>query len=581
MAVPIHHLTQDQPPLVVVAPGDNLQEAVGKMIEHDFTQLPVVENGFPYGKPASFVTSSSVARALRYFRSPLHELRVRDAVVPAQTVSSDDDLFAMMDNLLESYAALVLNPDGSLAGIVTNHDTTKYFRRRAEDMLLVEDIETTLKDHIRMAYGGEEGDIHGPLKLAIDSLGTSTDSVRDACRKSFKKFCGQRMIPVGDDDVFDVIERHFATPNEERTFESLTLYQYVELACRPEAWKRLEVLFGLSKDAFREMLDGVRKTRNKLMHFRADVDAVERDRLRFCAEWFKNHPPVAMSENLVEEVTEAPMVEDEAARSESGGGVEYIEDSAAELEAAAPGADVVESKYAPLARYLSQQPRALDRLMLTFEEIEKIIGADLPAAARNHRAWWANDTTAHVQSAQWLDVSWRVVSINMNEERVIFARARDRERAYIHFFSTVQNQLRERGDLPLASASPLGQNWIQLINYPGTGLSLVLSFSRGRRLRLECYIDTGDGTSNTRIFETLFARRDFLESAVGSSLAWEPLNGRRACRVALYTAGSISDDSSGLEMLVDWAAEFAPRMHRGIVGVLAEEGTILAAAKPS
>lgn len=49
------------------------------MIEHDFSQLPIIEDGKPYGSPASFVTSSSIARALRYFGSPLKDLRVRDA----------------------------------------------------------------------------------------------------------------------------------------------------------------------------------------------------------------------------------------------------------------------------------------------------------------------------------------------------------------------------------------------------------------------------------------------------------------------------------------------------------------------
>jgi CBS domain-containing protein len=566
MPIPIHHLTQDQAPLVFVAPGDNLEDAVGKMIEHDFSQLPVVENGRPYGKPASFVTSSSVARALRIFRSPLHCLRVRDAVIPAPTVLSDDDVFAKMDDLLDAYAVLVLNPDGTIAGIVTNYDTTQYFRRRAEDVLLVEDIETTLKDHIRSAYGGDEGDPDGPLSAAVNSLSTPTDSIREACRKSFRRFCGIKSIAVTEADASEFVERSFGRPSAERTFEDLTLFDYIELACRSEAWERLGVVFGVPKTAFREMLDDVRKTRNKLMHFRADVDAVERDRLRFCAEWFKNHPPMMMEDAAADEpggktsadIPAPPEIED---------GLQYVEDASAGTEAGYTGSDIVDSKYAPLARHLARLPRSLDRVALTFGEIEEIIRAELPAAARDHRAWWSNDTTAHVQSAQWLEVNWRVVSINMTNERVVFARARDRERAYIHFFSMVQNRLRET-DLPLASANPLGQNWIPIIYYHGTGLTLVLSFARRRRFRLECYIDTGDGASNTELFRRLYAHQDSLEAVVGSTLEWERLDNRRACRVALYTSGSINEDPADLEKLVEWVVENTPRMHRGLADLI-------------
>lgn len=567
MPIPIYHLTLDQPPLVVVSPGDNLQDAVAKMIEHDYSQLPVVENGRPHGKPASFVTSGSVARALRIFGSPLQHLRVRDALIPAPTVTSDDDLFAKMKVLLDASAVLVLKPDGTLAGIVTNHDTTQYFRRRAEDILLVEDIETTLKDHIRFAYGDDHGDAEAPLRSAVNLLGTPTDSIRDACRRSFRKFCGQRQVSVSEADVSEVVEVPFATKSAERTFDELTLYDYVELACRPEAWTKLESVFGVPKEAFRAMLDGVRKTRNKLMHFRADVEPVERDRLRFCAEWFKNHPPAMLE---VTPVTSDPTTVTEPASplSDDGRALQYIEDSSIESAAEYTSTDLVESKYAPLATYLAAQPRSLERVTLSFGEIEKIIGAELPAAARDHRAWWANDTTAHVQSAQWLEVNWRVVSINMTSERVVFARARDRERAYIRFFSTVQSRLRDVGSFQLAAVSPLGQNWIPLVNYSGTGLTLFVSFARGRRLRLECYIDTGDAAKNTDVLNELHARRELLEAAVGSTLQWEPLENRRACRVALYTPGSINDDPSDLEKLVDWVTESAPRMHRGLTEVL-------------
>jgi CBS domain-containing protein len=569
MAVSIQHLTQDKPALVTISPGATIQEAIVQMLEHDFSQLPVEENGRPYGKPASFITSTSIARAIRMFGTSLGDLHVRDAVVPARTVLEDEDFFSKMDDLLDAYAVLVLKPDGTLAGIVTNYDTTQYFRRRAEDMLLVEDIETTLKDHVRIAYGGDETDPSGALRTAINALSTPNDSIRENCRKAFRSFCGRRGIQVTDAEVAECIDQRFATVKEGRSFDDLTLNEYIQLARRSEAWATLGPVFGISDKAFYELLEGVRKTRNKLMHFRPDIDTLERDRLRFCAEWFLNHPP------LIGEADSPGGTRGADAPDSSPHGdppqpdaLTYIGDSA--LEGGAADSSGVASKYAPLAAYLAQQSRRLERLALSFSDVESIIGAPLPAAAREHRSWWANAATTHVQSSHWLNVSWRVVSINMSMERVLFARAHDRERAYISFYNSVQSRLRELADFPVHDVSPTGQNWLPLVRYPDHGLTLVLSFARRQRLRLECYIDAGDAGENERIFESLFNNQTLIESIVGSGLEWERLENRRACRVALYTSGSINDEPEQLAKLVDWSVQHAPRLHAAITQTLSD-----------
>lgn len=571
MAVPIQLLIEGQPPVVTIAPSATLKEAVERMIEHDFSQLPVVENDRPYGAPASFVTTSSIARALNVFGTALETLRVKDALIPARAIAADEDLFSKMDELLNAYAVLVVNLDGTIAGIVTNFDTTRYFRHRAEDMLLVEDIESTLKDHIRIAYGGDEVDPNGALQTAINGLSTPTDNLLDECRKRFRRFCSERNLTINDADVAATIDTSFSKKKSLRRFDDLALNEYIQLARRKEGWAVLGPAFGISDAAFLQMLEGVRDTRNKLMHFRPNIEKMERDRLRFCAEWFKNHPPVTAE-------TEASIVEEpgpvqphtDASTSRGEGTPEYIEDAAAEGKVGARDGKAVESKYAPLAAHLARQPRTVDRLTLTFTDIEQLIGAPLPASAREHRAWWANDSVAHVQSGEWLRVNWRVVSINMGLERVVFARAHDREKAYIDFFSQVQKRLRETGDFPLQDANPLGLNWLSLVRYPDKGLSLVVSFARGERLRLECYIDTGDGAENDRTFESLYKQQAVIESAVGAALDWERLVTRRACRVALYTRGSIAADSEQLESLVGWVVENAPKFHLAIQQAISE-----------
>lgn len=144
-------------------------------------------------------------------------------MVPARTVAADEDLFSKMDDLLDAYAVLVLKPDGTIAGIVTNYDTTQYFRKRAEDILLVEDIESTLKDHIRTAFASDESDGNDSLQAAINALSSFVDNIRDDCSKAFRKFCGTRGVEITESDVETVVGKAFAITNSERTFDDLTL----------------------------------------------------------------------------------------------------------------------------------------------------------------------------------------------------------------------------------------------------------------------------------------------------------------------------------------------------------------------
>ena len=46
------------------------------------------------------------------------------------------------------------------------------------------------------------------------------------------------------------------------------------------------------------------------------------------------------------------------------------------------------SKYDPLQKHLESVP--LTQVAMTFREIEAVLGFELPASSRRHRAWWSN-----------------------------------------------------------------------------------------------------------------------------------------------------------------------------------------------
>ena len=81
-------------------------------------------------------------------------------------------------------------------------------------------------------------------------------------------------------------------------------------------------------------------------------------------------------------------------------------------------------KYERLTTYLAGL--TADEVMLTFGEIEAIVGTALPPSARS-APFWANAADSLHRSAQataWRRAGWRVATSNVSLGVVTFARAR-------------------------------------------------------------------------------------------------------------------------------------------------------------
>jgi DNA-binding XRE family transcriptional regulator len=77
------------------------------------------------------------------------------------------------------------------------------------------------------------------------------------------------------------------------------------------------------------------------------------------------------------------------------------------------------SKYHPLYMYLERVEE--EQVVLTFEEIERVIGASLPPSARSNRAFWSNRTGGS-QASAWMEAGFHVVSLDLQEGLVTFGR---------------------------------------------------------------------------------------------------------------------------------------------------------------
>jgi hypothetical protein len=77
------------------------------------------------------------------------------------------------------------------------------------------------------------------------------------------------------------------------------------------------------------------------------------------------------------------------------------------------------AEYLPLHTYL--RDRYATTVVLTFLEIEDLLGFSLPAGARLQQEWWADGATPSAQSRTWSQAR-RTVTANLRSQTAVFER---------------------------------------------------------------------------------------------------------------------------------------------------------------
>jgi hypothetical protein len=96
--------------------------------------------------------------------------------------------------------------------------------------------------------------------------------------------------------------------------------------------------------------------------------------------------------------------------------------SSCEAPRIVPGSRPTAGEYGLLEKYL--RDRYANRLILTFGEIEDLLGFSLPPLARVDLAWWDGGDFAATPSAQsfaW-SLAGRTASVNLTAQNVVFER---------------------------------------------------------------------------------------------------------------------------------------------------------------
>jgi CBS domain-containing protein len=536
VALTLEDLLPDDQRLRTVQPHESVDWAINLMHQHGYSQLPVSgANGEFQGQ---VITFESVLLAIQSFGTGAGALLVRDAAQRVRNYAPDADLLATLDDIFRDNFALIVD-ESSLIGIVTTADMAVFFREYAQDLMLIEGIETRVQDAIRALYAGDDGGLDSAIATVTDRAA----DIRKRLPAAIKAYLGKLNIsppPAGTDmDALAEAEKRLGLQEPGKKFEDLTFDEFTSVLLRHARAPRLSQSKDVSE--LRVLLQQVRDARNKLAHFRGELTSGERRTIQFAAEWLENNLPAPPAETPVLQ----PLLV-------------AIPVPTHQEEVEGP-----HGSYAPLARYLETLPVDTTSVPLTFQQIEGILKKELPRSASEYRAWWSNDPMKP-QSAAWLDEGWRTTSVSMAERRLTFVRTNDREVAYISFFAKLNARLATETDFPLRNLSPGGQNWLVLGSLDRSRpelATIVASFARRKRLRIELYLDCGDKDTNKQRFEQLLARKSEIEQVVGEPLEWERLDNRRACRVAAYTKAQILTDADS-PTLLEWAAKKATNFYR-------------------
>lgn len=211
-------------PLVTVGQDDSVAKAVTKMLQFDYSQLPIMHGE---REVKGMISWKSIASR---FAIGGESSKVQDCREDAQVVDANGTLFDAIPTIVKHGYVLVRSQhDRKITGIVTASDLSLQFQQLAEPFLLLREIEL----HIRQLL--------------------------------------QYKVTAAD---FESLASADATPAPQ-SISDLSFGHYVRLLQRPQVWEKLALK--IDQASLTSQLEQVRVIRNDVMHF--DPDPMTPDQL--------------------------------------------------------------------------------------------------------------------------------------------------------------------------------------------------------------------------------------------------------------------------------------------------------------
>ncbi|HYT41968.1 MAG TPA: DUF4268 domain-containing protein [Methylomirabilota bacterium] len=333
-----------------------VREALQLIVSKDFSQLPVVD---ARGKLTGIISEQSIVRKYNLINGSvsLLDLTVDHCQTSPVILPPSEDLFKALDLLKNVYAIIIVD-NGEPLGILTDYDTTHFFRDIAGGLLLVEDIEVTLRKFIESALP-EDNAMQAALMIAFGH------NRQDSSKPMFE-------------------------------YEKLSFAQHIQLITTERNWPKFNRAFD-PKELFIHMMAPVGDIRNQLAHFRKRLDAIQQDTLEQVRSWLNGRPQL-----------NAPHAS-------------QVHPTNLQVSSAKASKEMY-SALQDWLKIQAQEESKMSDIRVTFQDIEALLPEPLASTAREHESWWSNDYLNHPQSLVWLEAGWCVSDVNVTLGEVTFHR---------------------------------------------------------------------------------------------------------------------------------------------------------------
>ena len=266
MLFPVNQLLEENEELVCIRRDRSVKDALAIMLENDYSQLPVIDG---QQKLCGIISDESIASMYYQISNAvsLLDLAVDHCQSPATTITADSDVLEALERLESEYALVVVDSQNCPQGILTHYDLTRFFRGVSEGLILVEDIEVTLRQYIEAAFA-------------------SDNAMQAALMRAFR---ADRRDPT----------------KPARQYAELSFGEHVQLIVTEENWAQFETFLG-PKALFSQLMEHVGHVRNQLAHFRGRLDPVQYNALSRARDWLSSRPRLHVALDNIQAVIEVP-----------------------------------------------------------------------------------------------------------------------------------------------------------------------------------------------------------------------------------------------------------------------------------
>ncbi len=548
MPFTLKELLPDNQILQAVKPSDLVTHAIDVMHRFGYSQLPVIEGekGLSNGQALTF---ESILQAIQSLSADLESLQVKDASRVVKTHPPDADLLSTLNDIQHNSFILIVDQTNILEGIVTTADIAHFFQEYAQDLMIIEGIESIVKETISSLFNDES-----EKKAAIEAVtGHQYNQIRKRLPNAIKAYFHSLSVEHPNSNNIEALhcaERNLGILAEAKPFEGLSFNEYIQVLLHHSD----PLGNNGKKGELKNLLEKVRDSRNQLAHFRGELTLSQRRSLHFASEWLERNFSATSLLKCTESKTKAFKVNSQEIKNDQG-------PLAIDLTEQENEQDPPTGSYADLTKYLSRISESTTSFRMTFRNVEKILGKPLPSSAYLYRAWWDNNNITP-QAASWVEEDWSTAAVDMARGELSFLRKNTRKLFYVRFFEDLNERLINKKEFNLYEHQPKGANWQALAHFKWTrrkqAAGIFATFTRYIIFRIYLYLDCGNKERNEAVFDRMLSEKSVYESKVGCMLSWERREEFRACRIAAFTLFDINqlsdiDQPEKYIELLDWA----------------------------